>query len=261
MSGAGPRTDIGDLSVGSPMASPRSTLEGMDRLLSAVFDDLRRWDADVSLDGIPGSASPLHIDLVDELTKRTANHGKRIRPIVAHLGWVAAGGPQAGTQPQLVRLAAAMELLHLFALVQDDVMDRSDERRGAPTMHLVATRLHRQADALGDPALFGDSVATLLGDLALSESTLLIADATAPVRELWRRMTVELVQGQLLDVTQAASRQREMAAARRIARLKSGRYTITRPAAARGPDRGRAAGTGGPARALRRPAGRGLRGA
>ena len=82
---------------------------------------------------------------------------------------------------------------------------------------------------MGDAALFGDSVATLLGDLALSEATLLIADAAAPVRALWRRMTVELVQGQLLDVTQAASRQREMAAARRIARLKSGRYTITRP--------------------------------
>jgi geranylgeranyl diphosphate synthase type I len=73
--------------------------------------------------------------------------------------------------------------------------------------------------------LFGDSVATLLGDLALSEATLLVADASPPVRALWRRMSVELVQGQLLDVTQAASRQRGMAAARRIARLKSGRYT------------------------------------
>ncbi|MGB8383474.1 MAG: polyprenyl synthetase family protein [Dermatophilaceae bacterium] len=201
----------------------------MERLLGTVFDELRRWDGEVSLDGILGSPRPLSIDLVDELTARTANHGKRIRPVVVHWGWVAAGGPQAGTQPQLVRLAAAMELLHLFALVQDDFMDRSDERRGAPTMHLVATRLHRQADALGDAALFGDSVATLLGDLALSEATLLIADAPASVRALWRRMTVELVQGQLLDVTQAASRQREMAAARRIARLKSGRYTITRP--------------------------------
>jgi len=201
----------------------------MDRLLSGVFDELRRWDEEVSLDGIPGSSRALRIDLVDELAGRTANHGKRIRPVVAHWGWVAAGGSQTGAHERLVRLAAAMELLHLFALVQDDFMDRSDERRGAPTMHLVAHRLHRQADALGDPALFGDSVATLLGDLALSEATLLIADAAAPVRALWRRMTVELVQGQLLDVTQAASRQREMAAARRIARLKSGRYTITRP--------------------------------
>jgi geranylgeranyl diphosphate synthase type I len=96
-------------------------------------------------------------------------------------------------------------------------------------MHVVATRLHRQADGLGDAGLFGDSVAVLLGDLALSEATLLVADAAPAVQALWRRMTVELVQGQLLDVTQAASRQRQMAAARRIARLKSGRYTITRP--------------------------------
>ncbi|MGB8380872.1 MAG: polyprenyl synthetase family protein [Dermatophilaceae bacterium] len=229
MSGAGPQTGVGKAGIESPMVGVRRTLDGMDRLLGVVFDELRRWDGEVTLDGIPGSSSGLRIDLVAELTSRTANHGKRIRPVVAHWGWVAAGGPRTGSQQQLVRLAAAMELLHLFALVQDDVMDRSDERRGAPTMHLAATRLHRQADGLGDPALFGDSVATLLGDLALSEATLLVADAAAPVRALWRRMTVELVQGQLLDVTQAASRQREMAAARRIARLKSGRYTITRP--------------------------------
>lgn len=206
MSRSGPRADVAGLGVGSSRVTVRSTLQGMECLLSAVFDELRGWAGDVSLDGVPGSPKALRTDLVDELTARTANHGKRIRPVVAHWGWVAAGGSQAGTQPQLVRLAAAMELLRLFALVQDDFMDRSDERRGAPTMHLVATQLHRQADALGDPVLFGDSVATLLGDLALSEATLLIADASAPVRALWRRMTVELVQGQLLDVTQAASR-------------------------------------------------------
>jgi geranylgeranyl diphosphate synthase type I len=171
----------------------------------------------------------LRIDLVGELTARARNHGKRIRPVVSHWGWVAAGGPASGTHAGLVRVAAAMELLHLFALVQDDVMDRSDERRGAPTMHVVAAERHRRAAGLGDPTLFGDSVAILLGDLALSEATLLVADAQPPVRRLWRRMTAELVQGQLLDVTQAASRQRGLPAVRRIARLKSGRYTITRP--------------------------------
>lgn len=228
MSSPGRRTGVGNTGAESPLVAPGSTLEGMDRLLRQVFEELRRWDADVSLDGFSGPAA-IRIDLVDELVARTDNHGKRLRPVVAHWGWVAAGGARSGSHPALVRVAAAMELLHLFALVQDDVMDRSDERRGAPTMHVVATDLHRRYAGLGDATLFGDSVATLLGDLALSEATLLVADASPPVRALWRRMTVELVQGQLLDVTQGASRQRGMAAVRRIARLKSGRYTITRP--------------------------------
>ena len=42
-------------------------------------------------------------------------------------------------------------------------------------------------------------------------------------------MAVELVEGQLLDVTHTAGRRRDHATSRRIARFKSGRYTITRP--------------------------------
>jgi geranylgeranyl diphosphate synthase type I len=148
--------------------------------------------------------------------------------MLAHWGWVVGGGT-AGTHPHLVRIAAALELLHLFALIQDDVMDRSDSRRGRPTLHVVAAERHREERGLGDDALFGDSVATLVSDLALSEATLLVAPTSAEVRAAWRLMAVELVEGQLLDVTHAAGRRRDHATSRRIARFKSGRYTITRP--------------------------------
>ncbi|HZB66617.1 MAG TPA: polyprenyl synthetase family protein, partial [Ornithinibacter sp.] len=118
---------------------------------------------------------------------------------------------------------------HLFALIQDDVMDRSDSRRGRPTLHVVSSERHRRAAGLGDPSLFGDSVATLVSDLALSEATLLVAPAPPPVRAAWRLMAVELVEGQLLDVTHTAGRRRDLPTSHRIARFKSGRYTITRP--------------------------------
>lgn len=42
-------------------------------------------------------------------------------------------------------------------------------------------------------------------------------------------MTVELVHGQLWDITQTASRERRLAVSEAIARLKTGRYTVTRP--------------------------------
>ena len=124
---------------------------------------------------------------------------------------------------------AALELLHLFALVQDDVMDRSDQRRGMPTLHVTAGHRHRDHHGLGDPQLFGDSVATLLGDLALAEASMLVAPSPEPVRDLWTLMTVELVHGQLWDITQTASRERRLAVSEAIARLKTGRYTVTRP--------------------------------
>ena len=58
---------------------------------------------------------------------------------------------------------------------------------------------------------------------------MLVAAAPAAVRELWRHMVVELVHGQLWDLTQAASRERRIEVSTVIARLKTGRYTVTRP--------------------------------
>ena len=208
-------------------APVEGTLAAVDALLDVTLDELRTalTEAGTSRDAVPG---PLEVDLVGELGDRLANHGKRLRPRLAHWGWVLAGAPD-GTHSDLARVAAALELLHLFALVQDDVMDRSETRRGLPSLHVVATRRHREAGGLGDPELFGDSVAVLVADLALSESGLLVAPTAPGVRAAWRLMNVELVDGQLLDVTHTAGRRRDLATSRRIARFKSGRYTITRP--------------------------------
>lgn len=217
-----------------------ATLADADALLEATFADLTDTLARVAAEGGPHAGfgvavdaprhggDPLGVDLVGELAERSRNHGKRLRPVLAHWGWVVAGGGE-DTREDVVRLAAALELLHLFALLQDDVMDRSDSRRGRTTLHVSAAARHDLARGLGDAAHFGDGVATLVSDLALSEATLLVAPTAPPVRAAWRLMTVELVQGQLLDLTHTAGRRRDLATARRIGRFKSGRYTISRP--------------------------------
>jgi geranylgeranyl diphosphate synthase type I len=108
-------------------------------------------------------------------------------------------------------------------------MDRSDSRRGRPTAHLEARIAHEREEGLGDPGVFGDGIAVLLGDLALSEAGVLVSGAPDAVRDQWRAMLRELVHGQSLDLTAAAARRRDLALARRVARLKSGAYTIQRP--------------------------------
>ena len=65
--------------------------------------------------------------LVAELQRLVAAGGKRIRPAFCYWGYRAAGGPDGDP---IVRVAAAIELLHTFALVHDDVMDRTQLRRG-----------------------------------------------------------------------------------------------------------------------------------
>lgn len=205
--------------------------------MSRIDDLLRLVCADLA-DGWAGR-SPDAVDILpDEMPATLLSWllpagGKRLRPLMCHWGWVSAHGPgealDAVGHEEMVRAAAALELLHLFALVHDDVMDRGDSRRGRTTPHVEAAKAHADRGALGDSVLFGDSVAILLGDLALSEASVLIGGASAPLQILWREMLRELVHGQLLDITAAAARRRDLAHARRVARLKSGAYTIQRP--------------------------------
>jgi len=58
--------------------------------------------------------------------------GKRIRPVLVLLATEAVGGTTARALPA----AVAMELLHTFTLIHDDIIDRADLRRGHPTIHV-----------------------------------------------------------------------------------------------------------------------------
>jgi hypothetical protein len=77
--------------------------------------------------------------------------GKRLRPAMCHWGYVAAGTDLDGPgHSEMIKAATALELLHQFALLHDDVMDESDLRRGAPAAHRQAERWHADAGARGD---------------------------------------------------------------------------------------------------------------
>lgn len=162
------------------------------------------------------------------LIDHAAGGGKMIRPQMAHWGWVCAGAPPE-VHDQVVDLGAAIELLHLFALIHDDVMDRSELRRGQATTHALARRAHERAQGLGDSTAFGDAIAILAGDLVHAEAAHLVAGLPRPVRDAWRTMMVELVLGQRRDLTGAALGRRDLAHALEVARLKSGAYTVSGP--------------------------------
>lgn len=206
----------------------RDHLSAVDTLLSGTLETLSgRWTDLV--DGWPPDVLG-DADIPQLLADLLASGGKRIRPTMAYLGWAAGGGARReGSRQQVVTVGAALELLHLFALVHDDVMDESDSRRGVPTVHRRAGRRHAAVGAAGDPELFGTSIAILAGDLALAEAEGLIAETTPVLRRLWRHLVVELVVGQRQDLTGTAARRRDLAFARSVAILKSGRYTVQRP--------------------------------
>ncbi|MBA2423758.1 MAG: polyprenyl synthetase family protein [Actinobacteria bacterium] len=110
--------------------------------------------------------------------------GKRIRPILC----LAVADATRGTVERALPAAAALELVHTFSLVHDDLpaLDDDAERRGRPSTH----------------AAFGDGVAILAGDALLVEAFRLALsyDDPAIAREL-ADATVGMIGGQYRDIT------------------------------------------------------------
>ena len=169
--------------------------------------------------------------LADELRGFVSRGGKRLRPVLLLLGHELAGG----RADDVLGAAVAVELLHTCALLHDDVIDAADTRRGHPTSHVTFAADHVTADAAGDADRYGEALAILLGDLAFvqADEALLSCDV-APDRLLagmatFVRLREEVMAGQVLDVHAAASRATDVDLALRVATLKSGRYSVTRP--------------------------------
>jgi len=126
--------------------------------------------------------------------------GKRIRPVLCLAVAEAAGGALDDAMPA----AAAVELVHTFSLVHDDLpaMDDDAERRGRPSAHVA----------------FGEGVALLAGDALLAEAFRLALSYEDPglAREL-SDATLGMIAGQHRDVTGDAADLAE------VERLKTGR--------------------------------------
>jgi geranylgeranyl diphosphate synthase, type II len=128
-------------------------------------------------------ASP---DLTDSCRYVLNGGGKRIRGVIVLLGCEAAGG----TVRRALDAAAAVEVMHNFTLVHDDIMDHALTRRGRPTVH---TRWD-----LNTALLAGD---VLLG---LSYESLLKTKPGPGVVGLLTRGLLEVCEGQALDMEFAA---------------------------------------------------------
>jgi geranylgeranyl diphosphate synthase type II len=119
--------------------------------------------------------------------------GKRLRPLLALFGCEAVGGTPEDAMPG----AVALELIHTYSLVHDDLpaMDDDDFRRGRPTCHKV----------------YGEAIAILAGDALLTHAFQVLADQTAAEVPAPRRLrmiaeiaaaagSVGMVGGQTMDI-------------------------------------------------------------
>lgn len=120
-----------------------------------------------------------------------ATGGKRFRPLLCFAACEAVGG----RPEQALPAALALELVHTFSLVHDDLpcMDDDDLRRGRPTVH----------------ALHGEAVGLLVGDALLAEAFVVLGRTGAPAAQVadlaMSTGAAGMVAGQYLDITATPS--------------------------------------------------------
>ena len=204
----------GDLAVDPLTPIARGVEAHLEELLACEQD---RWSA----------VDPRIAEIVDLLADHVLAGGKRLRPAFCMWGFLGAGGHPE--HPAVLDACAAIELLHAFALLHDDVMDGSATRRGRPALHRRLASEHGLGGWRGESRRFGEGTAVLVGDLAFAYADRLLSNAPPAARAVWDELRIELTMGQYLDVTGAARGDADVAMTRRIAVYKSGRYTVERP--------------------------------
>jgi geranylgeranyl diphosphate synthase type I len=136
------------------------------------------------LDPTSRSIAYYHLGWTDLDGNPTSGGGKAVRPALALLSAEAAGAEPAVALPG----AVAVELVHNFSLLHDDLMDGDTERRHRPTVWAVR----------------GAASAILTGDAMLSLAQELLLDGDGPCAVAAARLladaTNELIRGQVLDV-------------------------------------------------------------
>ena len=180
--------------------------------MSARYPDHLREEVERYLRQMRFSDEPLTEGLEEAMRYSLLAGGKRIRPVLALATARAVGLEQSDVMP----LAAALELIHTYSLIHDDLpaMDDDELRRGQPTCHVK----------------FGEGVAILAGDGLYAEAFrhLLSEQRSAPERVLAAAAELAtatgaggMVGGQYADIS--ADTPAGPAALRRLHELKTGR--------------------------------------
>jgi len=151
----------------------------IERLHALVRDDLEKVNAAI----IARMDSP--VSLIPQLAGHLiASGGKRLRPMLTLASACLCGYSGA----RHIGLAVAVEFIHTATLLHDDVVDKSDLRRGADTANV----------------LWGDQASVLVGDFLFSRAfQLMVADGSLSVLKILSDAASVIAEGEVMQLTTA----------------------------------------------------------
>lgn len=172
-------------------------------------------------------------EILGHLAEYSLRDGKRIRPLLlinSYYGYHRGFKKRA----EMVRLGAVIELMHSLLLIQDDIIDRSELRRGGKSMHIL---LGEKYSGLTLNPLIGQDIASVTADILFSCCIEIISgvnirhDVKDRFLEVFSRTYERTAWGQILDSLNSMTRviDPESDAPMRISLMKTAYYTMAYP--------------------------------
>jgi len=176
---------------------------------------------------------PQAVRTVEVLRRFTLSAGKRIRPALAYYGYLAAGGEN---EEEMLKTSMAIELVHIFLLVHDDIIDRDEKRHGIETVHETYKKWGKELGLLeAEAGHFGNSMAIVAGDAAYLLANEILyrsnfkAEIIVATLEKTQEIAYRTTQGQMMDVLVGAKGTATEKEIIGIHENKTARYTFEGP--------------------------------
>jgi geranylgeranyl diphosphate synthase type I len=158
--------------------------------------------------------------------------GKRLRSTLMYFGYLAAGGKE---KDKIAHAALSIELIHIFLLIHDDIIDRDVLRHGVATLHTHYAKRGQQLFITDDHQHFGESMALIMGDMvyALGNRTLfessfapeLILKALIKMQEIVSMTVIGQTKDVYIEYAKSATEEEII----RMYEYKTARYTVEGP--------------------------------
>ncbi len=161
-----------------------------------------------------------------------ARGGKRIRGALVMAGYEMCGGTNRN---MIVQAARAIEMLHAYMLIIDDIQDRSDLRRGKPSAHKMIEQYHRDHKFKGDAAHAGMSLALMAGLAGAHSAQAILANMEAEPQlrlnalSITNRTMAITAHGQTLDIINELVESPDPSDIEKVLEWKTALYTVINP--------------------------------
>ncbi len=201
------------------------------RLKQRIDTDIETYADELHRDmlNLYGPKAAVPVDVYLNVLRRG---GKRLRGALTMFGYEMCGGKDTG---MIIQAARAVEMIHAYLLIMDDIQDRSLLRRGKKTAHIALAALHAEQGYSGDSSHFGVALALNAMGVGNHQAHIVLSNLAVPEKlrlsalRLLDETVILTAHGQTLDICNEMSGDVTIDDVKKVMEFKTAYYTILNP--------------------------------